>query len=112
MKILIKARYWLLVIWLSTKWMFRINLGDKVWWSGWKLMRFTVLNGVRPGSWRLAELMDDNDGWVSRNECRKSWTLPNMLRSFRSGYRFYMINWYDIWVNEGITAWMRRCRIW
>ena len=100
---------YLLVLWLSFKWIFRINLGDRVWFNG---KRYTVCNGVIPTCWRLCELENDDNGWVRREHCRKSWTPANMIRSFCSGYRFYMLNWFDIWKRQGIKDWMRRCNIW
>ena len=113
-----KLRWWIYVIWLSAKWCFQVNLGDLVWYHGRK---YVVLNGVRSNSWKLAEwnifgeplvLENGNDGWVPRAECKKVKTLSNAIGSFRSGYRFYMTSWYDIWVREGILDWMRSCRIW
>jgi hypothetical protein len=97
------------IIWLSFKWMFRVNLGDVVWYSGKK---YTVCNGVRCNSWRLGDLDNGDDGWVKRDLCRKLWTVKNMCTSFKSGYSFYMSNWYGIWRNGGIKPWMRTINIW
>lgn len=93
-------KYRLLICWIAFKWMFRINLGDLVWYKGKK---YVVLNGVRPHSWKLNIQKNDNDGWVPRNECRKVLTLKNMYGSFKSGYRFYMGYWYDIWKHHGLN---------
>ena len=93
-----RANVLLLIIWISTKWMFQINLGNYVWYKGKKYM---VLNGVRLESWRLGDLDNGDSGWVPRSECKLSLAPSNILHSFRSGYRFYMGYWYDIWVNEG-----------
>lgn len=104
-----KSMKWkLFIIWLSFKWVFRVNLGDEVLYRGKK---YIVHNGVRYGKWRLSDELPD-DGWVNRSECRKVWTLKNMRRSFRAGYRFYMTSWYDIWKREGIKPWMKNCNIW
>jgi hypothetical protein len=97
------------ILWLSFKWVFRTNLGDRVIYRG---KEYTVANGVQSGSWRLAGLENWRDGWVARTECRKVKTLSNCVGSFRSGYRFYMGYWYDIWCREGIKPWMRKCKIW
>jgi hypothetical protein len=102
-------KYWFLIIWLSFKWMFRICLGDQVWYKGKK---YCVLNGVRENSWRLSNLDNGDDGWVLRKECKKVKSYKNYLHSFTSGYHFYMTSWYDIWKRNGIQNWMRGCRIW
>ena len=105
-----KKMYWKLkIICLSFKWCWRINLGDEVFY---KNNKYIVYNGVRSGSWRLGNLDNDNDGWVKRAECKKVWTLQNIIHSYKSGYRFYMTSWYDIWTREGIKDWMRNCNIW
>jgi len=105
-----KKLYWRLrIIWLSLKWCFRVNLGDWVWYGGKK---YIVSNGVMSDSWRLSSLDNGRDGWVPRSDCKKVWTPKNIIGSFRSGYRFYMTSWFDIWVNEGIKPWMRGCNIW
>ena len=108
-KYLKRAKWWMFVVYLSSKWIFKINLGDRVWYNG-KI--YVVLNGVREDMWRLADLPNGDTGWVKRNECRKVWTLKNMIDNFRSGYRFYMGYWFSIWVNVGIENWMRKCKIW
>lgn len=102
-------KYRLLIILLSIKWTFRVNIGDYIWYKGKK---YTVANGVRPYSWRLHELNNSDDGWVKRTDCRKVWTLQNMIGSFKSGHQFYMTAWYGIWKNSGIKKWMRKCNIW
>ena len=101
--------YWIKIVWWSARWMFQINLGDLVWYDGNKHM---VLNGVRFDSWRLDCVNNSDEGWVSRTDCKKVWTLTNMIGSFRSGYDFYMGYWYDIWKREGIKPWMKELRIW
>ena len=104
-----KLKYWLYIIWLSAKWIFRQNLGDQVVYSGKK---YLIANGVVSNCWRLSGLQNDNDGWVKRNECRKIITPYNLLHSFRSGYRFYMGYWFNIWVRNGIEEWVKRLPIW
>lgn len=107
---MINTIYWrLFIVWLSLKWCLKINLGDWVWYRG---VRYIVVNGVRSNSWRLVYLDNGHDGWVPRSECRKSWTIRNVIGSFKSGYRFYMTCWYDIWRQEGVKKWMRSCNIW
>lgn len=102
-------RYWFYILWLSAKWIFRVNLGDHVWYHG---KRYVVANGVLPQSWRLAGLENERNGWVPRCACKKSCAPRNLFGSFASGYRFYMQNWYGIWKRGGITPWMRSCDIW
>lgn len=101
-------KYYLLVIWLSLKWVFRVNLGDVVLYRGNK---YVVFNGVMSKSWRI-DIDNGRDGWVPRSECRKHITFANLHNSFKSGYHFYMTNWYVIWANDGVKPWMLGCKIW
>jgi hypothetical protein len=109
MRLIAKVKYWAYIVWLSARWIPQVNLGDRVIYKG---VEYVVVNGVRNGSWRLAELENGDDGWVPRSEVEKSCDLLNMAASFMSGYRFYMGYWFDIWVREGIEDWMRGCAIW
>lgn len=84
-------------------------LGDKVIYQG---KQYIVANGVRANSWRLLDLDNGDNGWVKRNECRKVKTVANIIESFKSGYRFYMGYWYNIWIRNGIETWMKTCNIW
>ncbi len=104
-----KIRVKFLIIHLCIRWMFRVNLGDKVIYKG---QEYVVANGVRSNSWRLHGLNNGVSGWVSRDDCCKVKTLPNYINSFKSGYRFYVGYWYDIWVRVGVKQWMKDCRIW
>ena len=103
------ARYWPYIVWLACKWMFRVNLGDTVYYEG---RRYTVSNGTIPTMWRLVGLDNGNDGWVHRARCRKQKTPNNIIHGFRSGYRFYMRSWFQIWCRNGIEDWVKRCQIW
>jgi hypothetical protein len=104
-----KFRSNLLIIWLSFKWIFRVNLGDVVYY---RKKKYIVCNGVRYNQWRLGKLDNGDEGWVDRNQCRKNLSIKNLLKSFLSGYCFYMSNWYEIWIREGIKDWMLGCKIW
>lgn len=102
--------YWrLYIVWLALHWIKQINLFDKVWY---KKKQYLVRNGVYPKQWRLSGLQNNDNGWVPRSECRKVKSLSNYIGSFRSGYRFYMVNWFRIWRDYGIENWMRRSNIW
>jgi len=108
-----KIRWWLFVVWLSSKWISKTNLGDEVVFNGKK---YLVSNGVCDGFWSLY-VEGDRTGesyikHAKRSECKRVRTLKNYVGSFRSGYRFYMSYWYDIWVRVGIEEWMRGCNIW
>ena len=109
-----KLRWKMYIVWLSFKWVRNVNLGDLVWYQGKK---YSVSNGVMSNSWRLFDIRTGNtetanDGWVPRSECKKVKSISNYIGSFKSGYRFYMGYWYDIWIREGIIDWMRGCNIW
>jgi len=103
-------KYRLLIVWLSLKWVFRINLGDAVWYLG---QQYVVSNGVNCGEWRLDPMPPlSEDGWVPRFECHKVWSASNLVGSFRRAHQFYMAFWFDIWKREGIKPWMKGSNIW
>ncbi len=99
-----EIKYWLLIIRLSFKWMFRTTLGDEIYYQR---NRYMVTNGVCPMTWTL-----DSKFEAKRIECKKIWSLKGMIRSFKRGYNFYMTNWYGIWIMAGIEPWMKDCNIW
>lgn len=101
--------YRLVAIWYSLGWIFRTNIGDFVWYEGKKHL---VVNAVRQGAWQLKGVLNDDFGWVSRVDCKKSLSPINFFNSFTNGYCFYMRNWYRIWKKDGIKLWMRKCNIW
>lgn len=109
MNIVMSLKYWLLIVWLSCKWMFRINLGDRIWFNGRKCI---VCNGVTLNRWDVEDIETRERFSVAYADCRKAWTPANVLWSFRSGYRFYMRSWFEIWKRNGIESWMRGCNIW
>lgn len=115
MKIVMSLRYWLLIVWLSGKWMFRINLSDHVWATGGSVSsvrKCLVCNGVSSGSLDVEDVKTRERFSAAYADCRKVWTLANILGSFKFGYRFYMNCWFDIWKQQGIKRWMRGCNIW
>ena len=101
--------WWLFIVYLSCKWVFRVHLGCRVWYGGKK---YLVLDGTRLYSWRLDRLDNGDEGWVREWNCSKVLSIENLWHSFRMGYRFYMRNWFSIWKNQGIKPWMRACKIW
>lgn len=102
--------YWLYIVWLSVKWMFRYNLGDLVIYQG---KTFVLKSGVASPYWNLIERETENRiDHIHQKEFVKVKTTKNLIGSFRSGYSFYMMSWFDIWVRNGIEPWMRQCRIW
>ena len=102
--------YWKVrIFFLAIKWIFRTNLGDVVKYNG---KEYEVCNGHRYGQWRLEGVINGNDGWVPRKDCKKVWSYSNFKRSFESGRSFYMQNWFSIWCDYGIKPWMRGCKIW
>ena len=105
-----RVHYWLYIIWLSLKWMFRYNLGDLVIYKGKKCV---LIQGVCSPRWDLVECSSNNKiADVHQREFVKVKTIKNLMGSFRSGYSFYVLYWFEIWVRNGIEPWMRQCRIW
>ena len=104
--------YWLKIVWLSAKCMFRINLGDKVTLlsDNWP-QTYTVINGVCSGTWKVTDGIEDAFE-VKREQCRKIITIQNYIGSFRFRYSFYMSCWFDIWCRNGIEPWVKKCNIW
>ena len=100
--------WWLFVIYHSVRWIPKLNLGDLVRYQGadWMLM-----NGPAKPLWTIQKGMERIE-YIHEREFRKVRTFANYWRSFSFGYHFYMSSWYAIWVNEGVTPWMRVCNIW
>ena len=106
---MITKLYWKIrILWMALRWIPQTNLGDEIIYQGKK---YTIINGVRPESWRI-DLNNDDGGWVKRKDCKKVLSISNIKHSFYSGYNFYMTSWFDIWCREGIKDWMRGCNIW
>lgn len=107
---LLKAIYWrAYIVRLSCRWMFRFTLGDRVLFKG---REYNINNGVCAPRWDLIckETLERVSGHES--ELALLGGIGARIRRFKAGYRFYMQNWYSIWVREGIKPWMRACRIW
>ena len=102
-----KLYWWIRVLLLALCWVPRFNLGDRVWFRG---EQWFLIQGVSAPLWDLVR--GKKRITVHETEMQKVQSLRNYIGSFRSGYKFYMTNWYRIWVREGIQPWMRGCRIW
>ncbi len=93
------VKWWLYIVWLSFKWVWRINLSDQVVYNG---QIWTLYQGVNHPRWKMCRGSHDDNTWESAlvhcDEFRKVWTPRNLWGSFRCGYRFYMGYWFDIWV--------------
>lgn len=98
-----KVRLWILIRWLALKWVFRINLGDYVWYNG---SISVVYNGNRCGMWRIGLRDLPNDGWVKRSDCKKLWHWRNMRGSWKSAIIFYKTSWEDTWRRTGTKKWL------
>lgn len=98
-----KAIYWRLRIMIfSLRWIPRFNIGDRVWYQGrvWRLSQ-----GVKSPIWTLR---DGNEAVEApESQFAKVKSVSNYWGSFKSGYRFYMRNWYSIWLRDGIEPWVK-----
>jgi hypothetical protein len=103
-----KILWWLFVVRLSLRWIGRLNLGDQVVFEG---KRWRLNQGVADPYWALAR-EDEYLERVHRDKFRKVRGPRAAWTSFRSGYRFYMGYWFDIWVRQGVEPWMLGCAIW
>ena len=116
-----KIYWWLFIVRLSLSRMRGLNLGDLVIHDG---REWVLVQGVARPRWdlRLAltfglDLGELAKPLISKNlvhesEFKKVRSIGNYWHSFRSAYKFYMTNWYDIWCRDGIKPWMRGCNIW
>lgn len=113
-----KVYYWSFIIYLSTKWVFKINIGDKIYYKNqvWVVNNKIVDNKL---SIIKRSIIKDNINIskvnhinINISNCKKVKSFNNLLNSFKSGYRFYMLNWYSIWINNGIEQWCKNCNIW
>ena len=102
-KLVRKVWYWLYIVRSSCRWMSRLNLGDEVRYRGER--GWVLEQGVMKPYWTIQRGAERCEG-VHESLFDKVRSVRNYLRSFRSGYRFYMISWFAIWVNEGIKPWM------
>jgi len=102
-----KLFWWFFVVYLSFKKVFKLNLGDVVWFNG---KRWTLVQGASDPYWDLQR--GNSRVRVHRRELKKVKSVKNYLRSFRFNYRFYMTSWFELWVRNGIEPWMKQCRIW
>lgn len=111
MKPLTIRLYWKLrIILLALRWIPDLNLGDIVIYNG---KRYALNQGVCRPSWDMGLVGGDEYlKHINEADFKKECSLKNYWGSFCSGYRFYMINWFDIWVRNGIEPWMRGCNIW
>lgn len=102
--------YWRMrIAWLALRWVLQLNLGDEVWYQG---ERWMLVQGVCRPYWDIQHTVHGVRNHIHVSSLRKVRSLRNWWSSFRSGYRFYMGYWYDIWVRAGIQPWMRGCHIW
>ncbi len=109
MKIIFKRIYWKMYIyWLALHWVNALNLGDEIVYRN---NIYSLVQGVQSPRW---DIKGDGEYLKSIHESDfvKRKTLSNYFGSYKSGVQFYMQSWYSIWVNEGITPWMRACDIW
>lgn len=109
-----RLKWRLFIIWISLRWILKTNLGDIVIYKG---KEYFVNNGVVPKHWDLIENKDYYKGRecldnIPHDLCKKKYTLKTMWRSYKSGYNFYMTNWYGIWCRNGVEDWVRRLKIW
>jgi hypothetical protein len=93
---------------LSLRWIRSLNLGDKVLYRG---EEWILVQGVYAPLWHLGR-NERRVEYVHQSQFHKVRTLSNYYYSFKSGYNFYMTNWYRIWVMNGVEPWMCACNIW
>ena len=104
-----KKMYWRIrIVLLALRWVFCFNLGDQVVYGG---QVWTLIQGRYHSKWDLVNPNGERSR-IDERDLRKARTLKNYTRGFTSGYRFYMTNWYSIWLRSGILPWMRSCNIW
>ena len=109
-KLLRKIYYKIFIALLSLRrLLFSYSLGEWVYVKGSKKI-FTLTQGVDKPYWKMSrgKLILR----LHEREFTKCWKFENMYLTYRSIYRFYMNNWFDIWVNSGIEDWCKKCNIW
>jgi hypothetical protein len=111
-----KKIYWkIFIAILSFKKMFDLNISDIVIHRG---SEYSLTGGKRYGGQRgTFWTMQHKDGHrITLNskvdKFHKKVSISNYIGSFKLMHRFYMTNWFDIWVNSGILPWMKSCNIW
>lgn len=79
---------------LSIKGMFRINIGDNVYYNG-QVCRVSNLMpriSITKGS--------IYHRGIKKNELKKVISVKNMTGSYKFMWRFYKQNWFEIWVKN------------
>lgn len=103
-----KILTWLLVVRLSLRWARGLHLGTQVIHRG---EVWTIYQGNSAPWWGLTQ-----GGGVTckahESKIQKRMTPANIIGDVRSGYRFYMGAWFDIWCRHGIEPWMLPLHIW
>lgn len=104
-------KYKIYIMWISLRWVNKMCLGDIVAYQG---KEYFISNGVNPAYWTLQQPnFGERIEYAPRQECVKKKTLSNYIKNYKQGYRFYMENWYSIWVHQGyIAPWIRALDIW
>lgn len=105
-----KIYYWVFIVLLSLRrTLFAYNLGEKVNIDN---SICTLTQGVDKPFWNAVVNNTTYYHGVHEKNFKKIWTYDNLSNVFRSAYKFYMSNWYDIWVRNGIEDWCKNCNIW
>jgi len=100
-----KIKYWLLVVFLSVKYMFKQNPGM---WIKYRGEKYQIINMGGAVTWRIQKMLYGEVLEVNRTECNLVLTPRNIIvNGFCSRYDFYMMYWYDIWCRIGIESWMK-----
>ena len=87
---------WVHIVWRALRWMPKLNLGDRVLYEG---KEWSLIQGVASPYWDMWNGIT-RINHIHKSELHKVRTLRNYLGSFRSGYCFFMVCWYSIWVYD------------
>lgn len=94
---------WLRIVWLSLRWVGRINIGNRVRYQG---RIWTVSNGVALPKWSLVRWEPQEYlEYVHEGDFQLIQSPREWWRSFQSGYRFYMGYWFAIWASGSRLMW-------
>ncbi len=88
-----RIRVYVFTTWQCLRSIFKINLGDKVYWN---FDHWTVVNGVSKPIWDLQNETGTRVR-IHEDEFVKLWSIANAKHDVKQTWNFYRGYWFEIW---------------
>lgn len=94
--------HWYIIYLAIYRTLFKWNLGEHVRIQGYGLTKWILYQGVDDPYWKASCLEGhiELSKTVHKRYLRKVWELSNLIKVFNSCRKFYLSNWFDIWVHR------------